>query len=273
MEVAMHSSLNRASHSFLAYFATTALLLALTGCSQEIISHNDDSRRQGIEQFNQKNYADAAGAFRNAARQDPRDYKSLYYLGASYERMGQFHQAIEAYKSAMDSQPSTLAGQEDEAGRLRTMDAMASLIGRGDARDAETNLVEQRAKSTQAAADYFLLAKIYRYRGDVDSATDAYNRALLKNPKDFSVSKEYGLYLEQLGQKQRAEAALRKAYAMRSADNEVAEGLRRLGVVPGPKGPIPPVSEMRIPGFGGSNNNTNNTPAQPAAETVQAPRD
>src|SRR5437773_970061 len=97
-----------------------ALVLALAaGCtSQELFTHAAESRQQGVEQFNEHNYADAAGSFRNAARQDPRDYKSLYYLGVCYDQMNQNHQAIEAYKSSLDAQPHSLIGQEDGAGRL-----------------------------------------------------------------------------------------------------------------------------------------------------------
>jgi Tfp pilus assembly protein PilF len=276
MEVAVTTSLPRS----IQFTASVALLLVLVGCAgQEIISTNKQHREEGIEQFNQQNYADAAGSFRSAARQDPRDYRSLFYLAASYERMGQFHQSIEAYKSSLDAQPRTLAGQEDEAGRLRTMDAMASLIARTDTRDAELNLIEQRAKSAQDPQELFLLAKIYRFKGDADSAVDSYNRAALKTPKDFSLVKEYAIYLGQL-KDQRAEKMLRKAYAMRTTDDEIAAALRSLGVVPGPalkdekdlvapplpKGPIPPVTEMH---FGGGNQ----TSAQPAAQTVEAPHD
>lgn len=279
-----------ARRSFIALLAVTSL--ALVGCSQDIINRSDSTRKQGIEQFEQRNYADAAGTFRNAARQDPRDYRSLYYLGASYEKLNLNQQAIEAYKASLDAQPHTLAGKEDEAGRLRTLDALASIIARTDTRDTEVNQIEQRAKSDQNAADLFMLAKIHRYRGDADSAVDCYNRAVLKTPSDFILNKEFGLYLEQLGQSQRAETLLRKAYASRAGDEEVTAALRRLGVVPGPalkdekalvhpplpKGPIPPVTEWKIPGVGPSNNSAeiNPQPAaspQPPAETVQIPRD
>jgi tetratricopeptide (TPR) repeat protein len=227
---------------------------ALAGCGggQQILNRHDEMRREGVEQFNQQNYADAAGSFRSAARADPRDYKALFYLGASYEKMNQYHQAVEAYKSALDASRAHSPARKMKAGRLRTMDALAALIAKADTRDSELNLLEQRAKSAADPRDLFLLAKIYRYRGDADSAVDAYNRAALKTPKDFPLVKDYGLYLAQL-RDQRAEKLLRKAYTMRSNDQEVANGLRQIGVVPGPalkdekdlvpppvpKGPIP----------------------------------
>jgi Tfp pilus assembly protein PilF len=167
------------------------------------------------------------------------------------------------------------------------MDSLAALIGREDKHDAETNVIEQQAKQTQSANNYFLLAKIYRNRGDADSAVDAYNRAMIKNAKDFAIVKEYGLYMAQLGQRQRAEVPLRKAYALKPTDDEVNAALRNIGVVPGPalkdekalaspampKGPIPPVSEWKMPNLGNGESATPNDAAQPAGQTVQAPKD
>ena len=69
----------------------------------------------------------------------------------------------------------------------------------------ELNFVEQNAKNGQSAELYWLLAKIYRNRGDADLALDAYNRAALIEPKNFYIQKDHGLYLEQLGQAKRAE--------------------------------------------------------------------
>jgi Flp pilus assembly protein TadD len=258
---------------------------ALAGCTQQLVSHNRELREQGSEQFAEHHYADAAGTFREAARQDPRDYKALYSLGVCCEKMGQTTEAIQAYKSSLDSQSRTLPGQADDASRLRTTDALASLIARADPRDGEIDLVEKHAQKTQSAADYFLLAKIYRYRGDADSAVNAYNHAMIKDPKDFTIAKEFGLYMAQLGQNDRAEAPLRKAYALKPNDVEVNQALRNIGVVPGPalkdkadlvpppvpEGPIPAITDLKLPNFGNNPNAAANPSAQPAAQTLPPP--
>ena len=227
-----HAALSSATRASIGLVLAAALLVC--GCQQEIISSNPRARAQGMKEFGQGNYADAAGSFRNAIRSDPRDYKSQFYLGQSYEQMKQYQQAIQAYKASLDAQPRTLAGQEDEAQRIQTLEALAMVISKSDQRDSETNAVEAAARQSRKAQDYLLLAKICQNRGDADSALDAYNRAFLTDPKDFVVAKEYGLYLEQVGQKKKAEQTLRKAYAMNSKDIEVNEALRRLNVIPGP---------------------------------------
>ena len=206
----------------------------LVGCQQELISSNPRSRADGVKAFGEGSYADAAGSFRAAIRSDPRDYKSQFYLGQCYEQLQQNQLAIQAYKASVDAQPRTLVGQEDEAQRIQTLEAMASLIARADVNDAETNIIEQRAREGRKARDYVLLAKIHQGRGDADSAIDAYNQAYLIDAKDFFVVKEYGLYLEKVGQNRKAEQTLRKAYTLKANDVEVNEALRRLNVIPGP---------------------------------------
>ena len=248
-------------------------ITTLFGCA-DVITYSRDAQREGIKLYRQGDYADAAGAFRNALRQNPRDYQSYYYLGASYEAMTQYQQAIQAYRQGRAAQALSLSGKEDDDFRLRLVNGLASAIAKSDTRDVETDAAAQRANSGQDPSDWFVLAKVYTYRGDADSAIDAYNRACLIEPNNFVYAKEYGLYMEKIGQPRKAEAPLRRAYSLDSSDDQVVMALRRIGVVPGPslkdesalakpaipKGPIP---EMRIGG-----NDTS-----PAAPGEPMPRD
>jgi tetratricopeptide (TPR) repeat protein len=257
------------------------LLLGAAGCQQELISHVDESRAQGIKLYGEQQYADAAGSFRNAIRQDPRDYRSQYYLGCSYEQLKQYQQAIQAYKASLDAQPRTLAGAEDEAQRVKTTDALAQCIAKSDNGDSETNLVEQQAKTSENARDYYLLAKIYQDRGDLDSALDSYNRASIIDPKDFQIQKGYGLVLEQAGQTAKAQQVLKRAYTMNDRDVQVQEALRRVGIIPGPAlkdesalvpPPLPqgPLPEVDLSKFRISANGANDSSAPSAAPAASA---
>ena len=268
--------------------AAVLAFVLVTGCQQEIISHNPESRAAGVKAFQDGQYADAAGAFRNAVRADPRDYKSQYYLGQCYERLNQPQQALQAYKASLDAQPRTLAGQEDKVQRLATIEALAACISKSDNRDAEVSKIEQAARGSNNPEQYLLLAKIYQNRGDADSALDAYNRAALNASSDFTILKEYGLYLEQLGQTQKATLQLKRAYQLNANDQQVNAALERLHVVPGPGlkdeaqltrpplpvGPLPEVdlSKFRI-GGGSSSDETQEQPrpAAPAQPVAPAP--
>jgi tetratricopeptide (TPR) repeat protein len=282
MEVAVKIA-TRTKTIVLAGAALTAVLTLSTGCTQEIISSAPSARAQGIRQYEEGNFADAAGSFRNALRSDPRDYRSQFYLAQSYEQLKQYQQAIQAYKTSLEVQPRTLAGKEDKSQRLATINALAVCISKADNRDAETNLIEQAARNGNRAQDWLLLAKIHQNRGDADSALDAYNRGALSDPQDFTVAKENGLYLEQVGQTGKAKQQLRRAYTLNQNDEQVNQALRRLNIIPGPglkdenalvKPPIPqgPLPEVDLSKFriGGGAEKTE-PQAQPEPSQVPAP--
>jgi tetratricopeptide (TPR) repeat protein len=227
------------------------LSLGAGGCG-DMLTYASDSRQQGIKAYNEGSFADAAGSFNNAIRQDPRDYQSYYYLGRSYESLKQYHQAVHAYRTALDVMKNSLVGREDTAFRYRVLDGLGSAAAKGESRELELAAMQNRQQPS--AEDEFVRGKIYRIRGDVDSAVEAYTRAGLIEPNNLPVAKELGLYLVQLGQTQQAQAPLKKAYVLnrrqgRPEDAEVATALRQVGVVPGPsladekdlvKPPIPP---------------------------------
>jgi Flp pilus assembly protein TadD len=239
-----------------------------------------------MTQYRQQQYTDAAGSFRNASKQNPRDYHSYYMLGCCYQQAGQYQQAIHAFRTALQVQNNVFEGKYDDEQRVKTISGLAGAIAKSDTRDIETNTVVAKARTSQNPDDYMLLAQIHALRGDADSAVEAYDHAALLAPQSFYIAKSYGLYLEKLGQGSRAEVALRRAYAINGKDNEVNLALRRLGVIPGPsiknqealvqppvpRGPIPQIDLSRM---GGGQQPPPTTPGAPTGQqpTVQAPRD
>jgi Tfp pilus assembly protein PilF len=258
-------------------------IASLAGCS-DIITHGEDARAHGVELYNQHQYADAAGAFNNAVRQNPRDYKSFYYLGCSYQSMHQMQQAIEAYRTGLDVMHTTLMGKEDDEYRVKIINGLASAIAQSDVRDVETNSAEAMARQKADGFSYLLVARIYALRGDADTAIEAFDHATLLEPSNFYIHKEYGLWLQSIGQSQRAQAPLRRAYAIKTDDEQVNQALRQIGVIPGPSlkeekalarplvpmGPIPPVDLSRFTPGGHS------APAAPPSNgsaSINSPRD
>jgi len=211
-----------------------APLVALTGCA-DVISYSAKSQEEGMRFYTEKAYGDAAGAFRNAIRQDPRDFRSHYYLGVCYDEMHMHQQAFSAYRTALDVMTQIKANYSDEQFRQTILDTLGSSIARHDSGDVELNKLEARAKSSQKAEDWFVIAKAYRLRGDVDRAMDAYRRATLWDNEDFYIRKEYGLYLlDPLHQNKDAEYYLRQANRLDPNDAAVNAGLTRLCVTPLP---------------------------------------
>src|SRR5439155_9322796 len=94
----------------------SSLFIGAGGCADSL-SYAKDARRDGMALYNEGNYTEATAAFNNATRQDPRDYRSYYYLGASNEAEHQYQRAISAYHSCLDVKPLTLEGKNDVAFR------------------------------------------------------------------------------------------------------------------------------------------------------------
>lgn len=214
--------------------AVVGLSVAAGGCGPETFTYAKDAQAEGRTLYGQGDYVNAAAAFANATRQDPRDYLSYYYLGASYQATGRFQQAIGAYRSCLGAAPMTLAGKQDPGTRYLAFDNLAQCIAKaGTANDEENNL-EAKVKAAPAVDDLWMLAKIYRYSGQADEAIGAYTSAVTIDGSRFEVAKEAGLYEAGLNQNDTAAKTLKKAYAVNPNDEEVNAALRKLGVVAGP---------------------------------------
>jgi tetratricopeptide (TPR) repeat protein len=255
-----------------------------------MLTYAQRNRDIGMDAYREADYPKAAGAFRAALRQDPRDYLSHYYLGLSSLQLNNYQQAMVAFRSCLETQNVTLAGQEDNSTRIKSLEGLAQAIVKSDDSDQEVNRVEQAARGAKgpiAAREFFVLAKVYRYRMLPDMALDYYNRSTLDDPKNFDYAKEYALYCEQLQQTARAQEALRKAYALDATDKEIADALRRLGVVPGlslkdkndlakplvPKGPIPAVDMDKVKATLGISGGDSSNARPAGARTAASPRD
>lgn len=267
--------------------AVAVLSLGLAGCgggiSPEMITYNHAAyRQQGIEKFDKADYVNAASSFKEALRQEPGDYTSRYYLGQCYDKMGHPQQAIEEYRTTLNGMTHSLEGKGDVQTRGKVLEALAQAIAHEPDKSGDMAIVERQQPRTPE--DAILLARICRYSGDADTALVHYQEAQQIDPASAPIAKEYGLYLEQLGQAKKADWQLRHAYAMNTRDEEVAAALRRLGVVPGPSlksedqlekpfVPLGPLPEVDL-----SSSNKSSAPApQPvtpgAVGTSSSPRD
>jgi Flp pilus assembly protein TadD len=240
--------------------AVVAGAFAATGCVALDQKFSQKSHVEGARLYNAGEFDAAAGAYRNAIKTEPRDYKAYYYLACSYDAQKDFEKAIHAYKTSLDIMKLTFAGRQDDDFRMRVLDGLARSVARGTSHQVELDVAEKDARTRHEAEPYYLVAKIYRYSGDADSAVENYNKAAMLAPDNVDIIRELGLYFEQLGQAQRAEPALRRAYALGASDAEVTGAMRRLGIIPGPairaqkdlvqpvmpQGPLPDVTLPRL---------------------------
>jgi tetratricopeptide (TPR) repeat protein len=212
----------------------STVLIVGYGCGPEAFTYAKEAHKEGMDLYQEGDYVDASAAFANAVRQNPRDYNSYFYLGASYQAMGSYQQSISAYRSCLDTMTLTLEGKQDNAMKFRAMDSLAMVISKSATNADETTAMEKKCAGQPLVDDQWLLAKIYRYSGDADAAVLAYDKAVLLDGSRFEISKEAGLYEKVLGQNDRAALTLKKAYAVNQTDDQVNDALHQLGVVTGP---------------------------------------
>ena len=259
--------------------AIASLLVSLSlislGCT-EALTYANKSREEGIKLYDQHYYADAAGAFRNSIRQDPRDFRSQYYLGLCYDELKQHHQAFAQYRASLDVMTQLGPVFVDPNFRQVVLDAYGASVGRYDENESEVDALTKRAQGSTSGEEWFILAKGFRLRGDADRAIDAYTRAARVAGDNFFIRKEYGLYLlDPLSQNQEAEYWLRLANKLQPYDEQVNAGLAKLGVTVTASSrnrePIPHiVPAVRQPAAIGANQ----PPAAPVAgSALDLPRD
>jgi Tfp pilus assembly protein PilF len=222
MEVAVLKSLISVQIGLLA-----ACLLG--GCA-DVVTFSQDFKREGLRQYNRGEFVDAAGSFKAAAKQDPTDYQTQYYLGLSYEKIGDFHSAVEAYKLCLALRPAMPAGRADVPMRERVTSRLAALIAHADFAEAEINSIQAKADAEHSPDDYRLLARIFALRGDADSAVDNYRRAVSYAQDDFVLTKEYAFYLLKINQTAEGTRVLKIAWQLYPNDRQVVQTLRELGV-------------------------------------------
>ncbi|HEV8607550.1 MAG TPA: tetratricopeptide repeat protein [Tepidisphaeraceae bacterium] len=214
--------------------AIASLLLALslisTGCT-DVLTYANKSREEGLRLYSERAYADAAGAFRNAIRQDPRDYRSQFYLGVCYDDLKQHHQAFSQYRISLDVMTQVGPNYYEPQFRQKVLDAYGASVARNDENESESNAIMKRAQGGSSGEEWFILAKAFRIRGDADRAIDAYTRAARVAGDDFFIKREFGLYLlDPLAQNKEAEYWLRQANRLQPHDEDVNTGLAKLGV-------------------------------------------
>jgi cytochrome c-type biogenesis protein CcmH/NrfG len=203
--------------------------LTLSGCT-ETFSQSFIWYDKGVKLYKANELDDAAGAFRRATKQNPRNYQAFFMLGEVYALQGRNGEALRAYSAALDVLPTTREGRLDHAFRQQIIDRYAQYIASIPSRDIEIASLETRAAERNTATDWLLLARTLVASGDADGAIDAYNKALLAGLDDISVRRSFGLYLASLGQTRRASPYLRDAYTENPRDTEVIEALRAAGI-------------------------------------------
>ena len=184
------------------------LLVAVVSGGCAIATFSREAREKGIRLYNEGNFTDAAGSFQNAVRQRPTDYLSHFWLGQTYERLGQNQRAIQSYKAARDIRLETMDGIRDIQTREAIFSGLARTAAASADRDTEIRILRERAAVARNGDDFIVLARLFRESGDADNAILAYQEAVERFPREQRYAIEFGTYLRDLGFRERARQVL-----------------------------------------------------------------
>lgn len=219
---------------------TTAVLcvslLAAVGCETTTMM-----REKGVDALRADNLELAEHHFARAAQREPEDYLSQYYLGMVHLRKNENLKAQLALERALTLRPET---SEMYTGRI--LDMLAEAMFRQGRYDSLHTFLERSASYYHGTGDYLRQAKYLVKTGDIDSAKVAFRKAAFFAAKDdptpyIAIADFYA----GLNDVPNAVAALRYAYYVSPTNPEVAAGLRKYGIVPGPTVAVePPKPEL-----------------------------
>lgn len=210
--------------------ATVTLGAAGVACTPDV-TH---LRREGMEQFRNRQYLESMATLRHALELAPNDAPANYYMGLNYRALAarrfreddvasayrQLDTAILYFTQAIKSWPSYLEAIASKNESLEARGKYAEALALAE-RVAENNRGE-------AAEHFIYLGNEYRERGDHDSALRAYKIALASDPQSSRAYAAMAKLYQRIGDLALAEDAYRRAYELNPAEPGVAEQLARL---------------------------------------------
>lgn len=207
--------------------------LALPACAK----NNEQYRKEGLRAYRAGNYPLAQERFGRAVNQNATDWNAHYYLGRSYMEQGRPLDAQLHFEKAL-----TLRDTPPE--RDMILDALAESLLRQDQLENLALMLQKAADEYHTSRDFRRQARYLARIGDVDGAKLAYEKTLMLAPADDATPYiELADFLESVGDTQGAIRATRQAYYIAPQRADLADRLRRYGLVPGPTVALPPDAE------------------------------
>ncbi len=182
----------------------------------------------------------ASDLWRQAIQQDSRHFPSLFNLGMSLHRSGQFEQAVEFLNRAAEVSPGyqvhLLRGSnyqklyrlEDairswrsalalQPGNLKLMQVLSVEYTRGRYFHEAAAVARQALRVAPNEPNlYFIAIKAYQDAGDIDAAAELAAQAAIRFPISARAQFEHGYYLQKRGKTADSLGFLRRAMALDS---------------------------------------------------------
>lgn len=195
-------------------------------------------RHLGEQAYLRGDYAEARTQFEKVAEADEADWKSHYYLGQIELAEGNARKARTYLEVALSLRAE---GPPLQPETPQVIDALAEAMYRQGDHVRLFGFCQEMAQRYGTAGDHIRTAKYLVLMGDHDSALVALRKAVaIRKADDPAPFLALADFYEAIGDREQAITALRRAYGVAPKDKAVNRRLRELGQVPGPTFALPP---------------------------------
>lgn len=200
------------------------VLLATAGCQSSV-----DLRHDGVLAMNRGDNHLAVHKLTQAVEKNPSSTRNHFQLGRAYLASDQNIKAQYQLEKALALRPNSPELTPD------ILDNLAEAIYRQDRPESLFAFLDQHVSNNPTTRDYLRQGKFLAKAGDPDTARTAFSKAAyFAQPSDPEPYIAIADFYTSIGDQPNAVIALRYANYVDPGNLEVAERLRRFGIVPGP---------------------------------------
>jgi tetratricopeptide (TPR) repeat protein len=193
-------------------FLLTAMLVLATGCGGGGEARKARHVQQGHDFMAERNYTKARIEFRNALQIDPKDAGVRSMVGLSSEKLGEYDDAVKAYRVAIAADETLVMPRA----RLARILAVAGLD------EEATELVTKGLELAPQSADLLSVRAVIReQKGDVAGARQDAEQAYAAAPTDADVVSTLAAVRWRAGERDEAIALVRKGSEARPDDPDL----------------------------------------------------
>ena len=202
--------------------ALTGLCLLGAGCN--VMSHSQNA--EGVRQYQQGQYPQAAVSFEKAVANDPHSADSYYNLASTYHRLAKLNNRPEDWKLAEDTYNLCLDRDPNHRDCHR---ALAVMLVEQNRSEQAFRLLEGWANTDHTSADPKVeLARLSQEFGNGPQAREYLLEALAINPYDSRALSAMGRVHEENGNPQQALAAYKRSLSTDNFQPEVQTRIAQL---------------------------------------------
>lgn len=191
-------------------------------------------RERGIEAFQIGQFGRAAQRFRDAAKTEPSHWASHYYLGMIHLKRDRPLDAQLALELALSLRPA-------DPKTPQILDALAEAHYVQSDHAGLHGLLSKACEDFGTSHDFLRQGKYLALLGDADNAHIAFQKAVRFASSEVAPYLAMADFYVSIGANDKATTALCRALDIEPDNQLVHQGLRQLGVVPGPTIALPAV--------------------------------